>query len=139
MNGGAFVEVVTWVTTAEVQAVLEPGPPKAYVAAPYELRVEAQLTRLKLEAKGYGVTSRWLTVLDEDSPEMAEVDIEDIEAANELVLVNPEHFRRTGTGGRHVEVGYALALGKKITIVGVRSNLFHMLPSVRVVDRLEDL
>jgi hypothetical protein len=36
----------------------------------------------------------------------------------------------SGRGGRHVEFGYAMALGKRLIVVGHRENLFHEHPTV---------
>jgi hypothetical protein len=35
-----------------------------------------------------------------------------------------------GKGGRHVEYGLALGLGKRLIICGPRENIFHTLPQV---------
>lgn len=140
--GGASVEVVVWVTDKQIDDYLNPPPParhKAYVAAPYELRIEAIRLMNYLEDKGIEVTSTWLRQLDVEDDEHARIDLNDVARADELIIINPEEFKRSGTGGRHVEVGYALALGKKVTIVGIKSNIFHHLSDVRVVERIEDL
>ena len=50
-----------------------------------------------------------------------------------LVALNPDAWADRGTGGRHVEFGYALALGKALIVVGVRSHVFHELDAVTVV------
>lgn len=39
---------------------------------------------------------------------------------------------RASRGGRHVEFGMALALGKRVIVVGPRENVFHLLPEVEV-------
>ena len=33
-------------------------------------------------------------------------------------------------GGRHAEFGIALALGKRVIVIGPRENVFHALPAV---------
>lgn len=43
------------------------------------------------------------------------------------------------TGGRHVELGMAIAWKIPILIIGERSNVFHVLPQVRVIDDTEDI
>lgn len=40
----------------------------------------------------------------------------------------------SGRGGRHVELGYALALDKSIWLVGRREHIFHSLPQVKHFD-----
>jgi len=112
---------------------------KVYIAAPYEMRDEAIRIKGLLEGCGYEVTSTWLTTLDEEGDKGARMDLADVMRANVLLLLNPEEYRRSGTGGRHCEFMYAWTLGKKVVILGVRSNIFHHLSDVRVIDKLEDL
>ena len=62
----------------------------------------------------------------------AEDDFLDVFGANMLIAFSEEP--RTGgasRGGRHVELGLALAWGKEIIVVGPRENVFHTLPQVR--------
>lgn len=109
---------------------------KAYIAAPWEFREQArQLGRL-LTFRGITVMSRWLTV-DDDGVPGAQMDLDDIAASDILIALNPEGWGRLGTGGRHVEFGYALALKKPILLIGEPSNIFHSL--VKAVDDSEDL
>ncbi|MBA3949780.1 MAG: hypothetical protein H0X44_07535 [Acidobacteria bacterium] len=102
---------------------------------------------------GYRVTSRWLnsgfatpaTSLAGQPgaagklAAIAHQDIEDIMAADVLVVFNPPEACAIGRGGRHVETGYALALGKKVIVVGARGNVFHWMPEVTVVSGWDDL
>jgi nucleoside 2-deoxyribosyltransferase len=83
---------------------------------------------------GVKVTSHWLD-LDLSLPHNEErlsneawADLSDIEDADVLILYNPLSHQNKGTGGRHVEMGYALARNKRIIIVGEeRENVFqHM-------------
>ena len=115
--------------------------PWVYIAAPFELRKEA--IRVKwwlIKKRKYVVTSSWLR---EDcigvDDEHARLDLSDVARADILLALNPIEFANKGTGGRHVELGYALALGKQIVLVGVRTNVFHHLDCVRVIERIEDL
>lgn len=109
-------------------------PVKVYIAAPYPERELAIGIMHRLEALGIVVTSRWLKAPDELSDEHARKDLDDVRAADWLLLINTPRWENTGTGGRHVEVGYALALDKWICILGVRSNIFHYLNNVVCVD-----
>lgn len=164
MLDGAFVDVTVWVPLAEDHQggcevicpidqsrcpnyrkcddgclyVKVKAPRRVYVAAPYEMRDEAIKIKRVLENLEYEVTSRWLTQLDEEGDAGARMDLADVERADALLLLNPEEFRRIGTGGRHCEFMYAWTLGKKIVVLGVRSNIFHHLSNVRVIDKLED-
>ena len=114
-------------------------PMHVYIAAPNELLEDARLVRTKLKHAGIVVTSRWLNGLESLSDRCATMDLADVDAADVLLLLNPLNWERSGTGGRHVELGYALARQKKILIVGVRSNVFHYLTDVCVVPWGSDL
>lgn len=126
---------------------------QVYIAAPFELQHIGKDLRELLESTGnFIVTSRWLEEepfdptgpSDDEARLMAERDLEDIGNSNAVIALNPEEFRRTGTGGRHVELGYVLGynvLCKDLTgrfvpvwILGVRTNVFHYLPDVQRAD-----
>ena len=111
-----------------------------YIAAPYEMRDEAISVMHWLESQGHEVTSSWLRdgVFANDDP-TARLDLADIDRANLLLALNPSEWRQRGSGGRHVELGYALALGKQVVLVGARTNVFHYLDCVRVIERVEEL
>ena len=106
---------------------------RVYVAAPNELLELARTVAGDLERAGIQVTSRWLNGLDTRCDASASVDLEDVSSADILLLINPIGWELRGSGGRHVEFGYALALRKKVLVVGVRSHIFHHLNHVRVV------
>lgn len=110
----------------------------AYVAGPQQLRDKALALAGRLKELGYAVTSRWLYD-DVPAADVARACLDDVRAADVLLLLNPESWGDKGTGGRHVEFGYALALGKQVAILGSVTNDFHRLPGVRVIERLEDL
>lgn len=110
---------------------------KVYIAAPYPLMADARAAAVQLEAASIDVTSRWLTCPDEMRDDFARMDLADVEAADAIVALNPAGWENQGTGGRHVEFGYALAHAKRVVIVGVRSNLFHHLARVCVMPTLD--
>lgn len=112
---------------------------KIYIAAPYPLRDEAIRVMRMLEVGGLEVTSRWLKAPDDLADEHARKDLDDVAAADVLLALNPEGWANQGTGGRHVELGYAIALGKPIVLVGERTNIFHYLSNIKIVDDSEDL
>lgn len=107
-----------------------------YLAARWEDRETAKRIRSVIcAALGWKCSSRWL----EDEPEAkndaekalwARLDLDDIDKSDMLILLNPEKNHRSGTGGRHVEFGYAYANGKELTLIGGRENIFHWLPQV---------
>jgi hypothetical protein len=124
---------------------------KIYLAARYSRIEELNAYRAELEAWGHTVTSRWLNgehqihgyeaaravernELDscpESGALFAGDDVEDLTEA-EIVIAFSEQPRNgnTGRGGRHVELGLALAMGKRIILIGPRENVFHCLPQV---------
>lgn len=111
---------------------------RVYIAAPFQLRDRAQALMTRLEANGFPVTSRWLRIDDmPDTDDAARLDLQDIDEADALVLLNAEDWRTAGTGGRHTEFGYAYAKDKDLCVVGVRTNVFHHLTAVHVVDEPE--
>lgn len=114
---------------------------KVYLAGPFERGGEIARIGLLLMQRGHVVTARWLVQHEEarDSRELrrqAAADLEDIGAADALVAVTLPGSPR---GGRHVEFGYALALGKRVVILGQPENVFHHLPQVERVGSVEEL
>lgn len=120
--------------------------PSVYVASRFEDKDQARSVRDALVAAGVACTSRWLE--EESKTESSEqerrryyavMDLEDILSADALVLLDAPETHRTGTGGRHVETGYAIAAGKQVLIYGERENVFHSLPQVRAFSDLGEL
>jgi hypothetical protein len=108
-------------------------------------RRHAQLVRCRaaLAVLGIETTSRWLdayggpTYLDdlwarpEAYAQLARDDLADVAAADTFITVAAFG---AGKGGRHVELGYALALGKRVILVGRVEHVFHALPEVEWFD-----
>lgn len=121
--------------------------PALYLSAQFEDAAILRDARAKLAALGYIVTSRWLDAgtavpataqageagAGDRLAAIAVQDLEDIRAADVVVVYNPPEACAIGRGGRHVETGYALALGKPIVVVGTRGNVFHWLPDMTLV------
>jgi nucleoside 2-deoxyribosyltransferase len=111
---------------------------KVYVAAPWVCRREARVAAEALEADGFTVVSRWL-YLHGDSKDAeilareAQNDVDDLDASDALVLLNLEKSE-----GKAVETGLALATGKPVIVVGARSNIFHWLPRVQIVNTVQE-
>jgi nucleoside 2-deoxyribosyltransferase len=112
---------------------------KVYLASRYSRLPEMQAVREDLRVAGHEVTSRWVNgehqASDNDAPllltaKFATEDQEDLEAAD--CVISFTEAPRTGPtrGGRHVEFGMAIALGKRLIVVGHRENVFHALPDV---------
>lgn len=110
---------------------------KVYIAAPYQERDYAITVMLALEARGIAVTSRWLKSPDELADQFAREDLADVASADWLLALNPPAYANKGTGGRHVELGYALALGKRIALVGDKTNIFHYISDIVRVDNFD--
>ncbi len=115
-----------------------------YLAARFSRNDEMRGVRDVLEAIGYKVTSRWIDlhggdqlesaaaeVLNSDPASVAHFgqhDIEDLAAAD--IVVSFTSTDGGGKGGRHVEHGIAIGMGKRLIVCGPRENIFHTLPQV---------
>jgi len=111
---------------------------KIYLAAPYPTRDRCIEIMHVLEAAGHVVTSRWLKAPDELNDAFAREDLADVMSADLLLAYNPLEFENAGTGGRHIEFGYAIAKHKKLALIGNRSNIFHYLSDVKVYETVEE-
>lgn len=124
---------------------------KAYLASRYSRRDELREYRTLLENAGIKVTSRWLDetepldgrLVNRDSRFWkfhAEIDIEDVKRADMLVFFAESPDTATPRGGRHVEFGLALALGKAIYVISEHSpeNIFHYLEGVTYYKTFDD-
>jgi hypothetical protein len=118
---------------------------KIYLASRYSRLEEMQLVSQVLGSMGHEVTSRWIMGghqisdrgLNEGAQEtlrqrFAVEDLEDVVAAECVISFTEEPRSSLTRGGRHVEFGLALGLGKRLIVVGPRENVFHCLPQVEV-------
>jgi hypothetical protein len=133
---------------------------KIYLASRYSRRAELCIWRHQLEDIGHTVTSRWLNgshqisdaglpigdhgeklVEGDGGSESEEAnrlrahfvieDCADVAAADIVIsFTEPPRSALGNRGGRHVEFGMAVALRKRLIVVGYRENLFHWLPEV---------
>ena len=103
---------------------------RVYIAAPFQLQDAAIALREFLEDGGIGCTSSWLEAPENIDDHWARRDLSDVARCDVFVAMNPEDWSSRGTGGRHVEFGYALALRKPVLILGTRTNIFHHLRDV---------
>lgn len=121
-----------------------------YLAGQYARRDELRGMIPTLQNSGVNVTSRWLHEdanlnhsLTEFDPEWKRLtalkDYWDIQRADTLIFFAEEPEQQPRRGGRHVEFGMALALGKKILVVGGEENIFHYMPQVRHYNTFEEL
>lgn len=104
-----------------------------YIAGRSEDQAAAKTLRERLAQHGIACTSTWLNGFISDFRKAALICLTDIARADAVVIVNDEKVHRTGTGGRHVETGIAIATGKPVVVIGARENVFHHLDSVRCV------
>lgn len=124
---------------------------KIYIAARFSRRPEANRLAQVLKSYGYTITSRWVKPDQTDLPEtgiseqatdsdrrrFAMEDYEDVKACDWCISLMEEP-RNNSRGGRHIEFGIALALGKKLTIIGPRETVFHHLDQVGHFDSIEE-
>lgn len=108
---------------------------RIYLCSRYSQYDEMRRLRTELESRGHSITSSWIDIggksftLEEleNEPgrcaERAQRDFDDVEASDCLIFVSSQG----GKGGRHVEYGIALALRKRVIILGHRENIFHSL------------
>jgi hypothetical protein len=113
-----------------------------YIAARFDIRDQLLHDVVRpLHAAGHSVTSRWVSA-DSAEPVLDANDLatdisagiipgteclEDIKQADVVAVFTDAP---SSTGGYHVELGYALGLGKRIEIVGPALNVFHALPQI---------
>ena len=117
---------------------------KVYIACPFNERDEAKRVRDILLTKGITSTSRWidthLTELDllsdADREREALADIADVQRAEEFVYIAKG---QSTSGGRDIELGYALAEGMKVWFIGEPFSIFHYHPQITIVAEVEDV
>lgn len=114
---------------------------KFYLAGRYSKREQLKWLAAELRRMGHTVTARWLETGWVNRPDQSSaappeyrqkyalIDLEDVAGADVVVSLT-EGPGEASRGGRHVEFGYALALGKKLVVIGYRENLFHEHPAV---------
>ena len=112
---------------------------RIYLAARYSRRIEMEQHKLIFEIMGFEVVSRWHRgsheINDDESAfdqnvKFAEEDLEDLKSADIVIHFTEVSRTNNGRGGRHVELGLALAYGKENHIIGPRENIFHYLKEV---------
>lgn len=121
-----------------------------YLASRHEDRPDIIKVMSQLEKNGVHVTSRWLreggilktNIVEnerEGSLHVLTNDLEDINIADVVVVFSPKKAFSNSTGGRHVEFGYSLGIGKRLILVGFRENVFHWHPDVTCVRTKKEL
>lgn len=115
---------------------------RVYLASRYSRRDEMARFAQYLRRSGVIVTSRWIDerlaldpTLNDCTPEhnlrVARIDLDDIDEADVVIFHSADPLVGTPRGGRHVEFGYAMGVGKRLVVIGGRENIFHFLPAVQ--------
>lgn len=123
---------------------------KIYLAARYSRYPEMQERARELTAIGHVVTSVWIrgehtaegdaNAAHDLKRQFAEDDIRDVMYADCVISFTepPSEVVGRGRGGRHVEFGIGLALGRRSIVVGHRENVFHSLPDVEFFETWDE-
>lgn len=125
---------------------------KIYLAARYGRHEEMQGYAKQLMMRGHLVTSRWIwgahKIEDDDLYDDTRVerkklfathDWDDLGDASMCISFTEVPKSSASRGGRHVELGIALARSKRCLVVGPRENVFHCLDMVDVYETFEKL
>lgn len=118
---------------------------RIYLASRYSRKEELRTYRSLAESCGATVTSSWLKesyspnihmseVPEATSREIADIDLWDIRAADTFVFFSEDQDKQPPRGGRHFEMGYALAHDKRMFVIGKPENIFHFLPEIKFYD-----
>ncbi len=106
-------------------------------------QIAAKKLRDILIEVGHEVTSRWITedtnfhngvdaYTDEERTRISVIDEEDVRKAEDGLILIAEQEGRCVPGGKHVETGIALGLGRPIYVIGRKENIFHWHPKVTI-------
>lgn len=97
-----------------------------YIAGSFGAKPKLHKLAKQVETLGHTVTSRWLESHDHSfgTEQDAHEDLTDIVNSELMIL---DTFEPSTTGGRDVELGYALGLAKRVWLVGPQTNLFQHL------------
>lgn len=106
-----------------------------YMAAPFSLQYLINSLAGELRRAGVTVVSRWHDPANGHGQNFADTDragmtrealddLADLRAADTVICFTQPPKTTYTSGGRHVEFGYALALGKTTFVVGPIENVF---------------
>ena len=114
-------------------------PVRVYIAGRYEDQAELRQFALDQERElGWKIVSRWLwsPLTREQCKEAglelqeAQLDLDEIEKCDVMIV---DTHNTTETGGREVEIGYAMRAGKIVLRRGPVRNIFHhLLPEIEL-------
>jgi len=111
---------------------------RIYIAT--QKQENARPVRDAIVAAGHVCTASWIDLsgyasipgTDAQRSEAALTCEREVRGAEVLILVSEPDGERV-RGGKHVETGMAIALGKPVIVIGTRENVFHWHAAVRVV------
>lgn len=105
---------------------------KIYLAARFPRIEEMRKYADELTEDGHEVTASWVYGGEEGLTfsDIALLDVSDVIKSDALVCFTEPYGSSNVGGGRHSEFGVALALRKKLYLVGEREQVFHWWPSV---------
>lgn len=111
-----------------------------YIAASFPRREEAVALKHRLESHDFHITSGWLNGTyplygngnNQDMEKFSQMDLQDVTDAHCIVQMT-DGDKQTTKGGRHTELGFALAQNKKVFLLGPREQVFHYHPYVSCV------
>lgn len=112
---------------------------KIFLASVFAERGAMRVWRELIENQGHKVTSHWIDSpfkSDDDATPIelsiaAEQNVHDIEDCDYFVLDSRLFVQNIyGHGGRHIDFGIALALKKKICLIGTPESPYHLLPPI---------
>jgi len=112
---------------------------KIYIAASYPRKLDALVLGAKLIAYGHIVVSGWVFEDEGYSDDqnkferMQDASIRDFKDVREcdLLVCLTDGENQLTHGGRHTELGIALALGKRVVVIGELEQVFHYYPCMR--------
>lgn len=135
---------------SEEERIMPKQPITVYLAAGYDRAWEMREFRDALRPFAWVVTSRWIDNKPDDKPiGTQDLAIPAEDATGDVLLASGDTYRKahtanleniedltraanfivftrtpSTTGGRHTELGMALALRKRIIVIGPRENVF---------------
>jgi len=112
-----------------------------YLASLYSRREEMEdYASMLINDFGYDITSRWVFGGEEgfSNEEIAIFDLEDVDAADTIIAFSEPYGTLYKGGGRNVELGWAMAKGKRCVLIGERENVFMWHPKIEQYDTLTD-
>jgi nucleoside 2-deoxyribosyltransferase len=117
-----------------------------YLAGRYGRRQELAEYAERLRAMGHEVSSRWLlgeheakdvNPTKDEAAQWAREDLEDIDRSDMLIAFTEEPGS-SYRGGRHVEMGYAIARRLNLFVIGPRENVFYSIWGIKQFNSFDD-